>query len=166
MKKHKFSPALDGRLEDRLALSATGSSALIGAHVHAAKAVKHPVVTTKQVDQVNRLDNSAFNEFNKEYTNELKTLVRTGNQAKFSSQFAASVAKLRKTLAVDANRLPFGKTTLNPALQARVDSLVRDLESKSSISPTDLITADRFGANHDVSQFIHDEVSTGDLSVK
>jgi hypothetical protein len=134
--------------------------------VHAAKAVKHPVVTTKHVDQVNRLDNAAFNEFNKEYSKELKTLARTGNQAKFGGQFATSVAKLRKTLAADANRLPFGKTNLNPALQARVDSLVTDLQSKSSISPSDLITADRFGANHDVSQFIHDQVSSGDLSVK
>jgi hypothetical protein len=169
MKKHVFFPAMDGSLEDRLAMSTTGTSTLLAAPLQTAKPIhlaKHPVVTTKQVSQVNIKVDAAFNEFKREYSQELKTRVRTGNQTKFNNQFAASVARLRNSLAVDANRLPFGKTSLNPALQARVDSLVHDLETRSGASFTDLITADRYGAHQDVNTFIHDEVTNGDLSVK
>jgi hypothetical protein len=169
MNKHRFSPSIDAALEDRLALSASGTAAALGAHIPFAKPVvhvKHPVVTTKQVDRVDAQVNSAFNEFNREYSRELKTLARTGNRAKFDSQFLTSVSRLRNSLAIDANRLPFGKTNLNPALQARVDSLVSELESNTKVSATDLITADRYGAHQDVQSFIHDEVTSGDLSVK
>ena len=166
MRKHKFSPSLDGSLEDRLALSTTAASAVIAAHVHAAKPVKHPVVTKAQVTQVNLQVDTAFNQFNRDYTQELNTVARTGNHTKFNKQFAASVSKLRKSLATDANHLPFGKTTLNPALQARVDTLVKDLETKTSVPSAQLITSDRFGANQDVNTFIHDESSKGDITLK
>jgi hypothetical protein len=168
MKKHRFSPSVDSSLEERFALSTTGTAA-VGAHVrivHPVTRVKHLVVTTSRVDSVNSDVNSAFNEFNREYSRELKTLARTGNQTKFNGSFAASVARLRRTLAIDANRLPFGKTNLNPALQARIDSLVSELATNNSVSPTDLVTADRYGAHQDVNTFIHDEVTIGDISVK
>jgi hypothetical protein len=169
MKNHRFSPSSDASLEGRLALSTTATNAALGAHVQIAQPltrVKHPVVTTRQIDQVSTQVDAAFNEFNREYSRELKTVARTRNQTKFNSQFAASVTKLRKSLAIDANRLPFGKTSLNAAFQARVDSLVRDLETNTSISSTDQITSDRYGAHQDVNTFIHDEVTSGDISVK
>jgi hypothetical protein len=169
MKKHTFYPSIDGSLEDRLALSTTGTAAALGAHIHAAKPVvhvKHPVVTTKQIDRVDAQVNAAFNAFNREYSRDLNTLARTGNHATFNSQFATGVARLRNSLAIDANRLPFGKTNLNSALQARVDSLVSELKTNTKVSSTDLITADRYGAHQDVNTFIHDEVTSGDISVK
>ncbi len=168
MRKRNFSPTLDGSLEDRLALSTTATSALTSAHVHvfAVKRVKHLVVTTKQVSQVNVKVNAAFNEFNREYSKELGTLARSGNQTKFHAQVAASVTKLRKSLAIDANRLPFGKTNLSPALQARVDALVNELETKSSVSSADLIASERSGATQDVNTFVQGEASKGDISLK
>jgi hypothetical protein len=168
MRKHNFSPTLDSALEERLALSSTAVGTLGGAHAHllAAKPAKHPVVTAKQVSQVNVKVDSAFNEFNREYSKELRTLGRTGNHSKFDTQFAASVKKLRNSLAIDANRLPFGKTSLNPALQARVDSLVSELKTNTSADSPTLIAADRSGANSDVSTFIHDEATKGDISLK
>jgi hypothetical protein len=127
--------------------------------------VKRPVVSTAAVHKVNSLVDAAFNEFNREYTKEVNKLARSGDHTKFDSQFAASVSRLRKSLAIDANRLPFGRTNLNPALQKRVDSLVSDLATKTTVASKDLITSDRFGANQDVSTFIHDEVANGDISV-
>ncbi len=168
MRRHNFVPTLDGSLEDRLALSGAGASTLIGAHAHVlvAKPHKNPVVTTKQVNQVNVKVDSAFNAFNREYSKELRTLGKTGNQIKFNTQFSASVTKLRKSLAIDANRLPFGKTTLNPSLQARVDALVNELETKSNASTANLIASERSAANQDVNTFVYDEASKGDISLK
>jgi len=166
MRKHKFSPSLDGSLEDRLALSTAGTSTLIGAHVHAAKPIKHPVVTTNQVAQVNLKVDAAFNAFDRAYSQELSTLARTGNHTKFNKQFATSVSQLRKSLATDANRLPFGKTKLNPALQARVNTLVKELETNTTVSSADAIASDRSGANQDVNTFIQNETSKGDISLK
>ena len=166
MRKHKFSPTLDGSLEDRLALSTAGAHTLIASHVHAAKPVKHPVVTTNQVTKVNLQVDNAFNQFNREYAKELNTLVKTANHTKFNKQFATSVSKLRKSLAIDANRLPFGKTTLNPTLQARVNALVTELETKTNASSVDLIASERSAANQDVNTFIQDEAAKGDISLK
>jgi hypothetical protein len=166
MRKYKFSPMFDGSLEDRLAPSTTGTSVLIGAHVHAAKAVKHPVVTTNQVTQVNLKVDAAFNGFNRAYSLELRTLARTGNHTKFNKQFATSVSQLRNSLATDANRLPFGKTNLNPALQARVNTLVKELETNTTVSSAVAIGSDRSGSHQDVNNFVHDEASKGDISLK
>jgi hypothetical protein len=168
MRKRGFNPAIDSSLEDRLALSTTGTSALAAAHAHAlaAKTVTHPVVTAPQVRQVNLKVDAAFNELNREYSKELRTLGRTGDHSKFDVQFAASVKRLRNSLAVDANRLPFGKSGLNPSLQARVDSLLNELNTNSSVSSSNLVSADRSGANSDVSTFIHDEATKGDISLK
>jgi len=166
MRKRNFFPTLDGSLEDRLALSTTGVSMSMGAHVLAAKPVKHPVVTAKQVSQVTLKVDAAFNAFNRQYSQELKTLARTGNHAKFNKQFTTSVTQLRKSLAVDANRLPFGKTNLNPSLQARVSTLVSELETKSSVSAADLIASETSGASQDVNTFINDEASKGDISLR
>jgi hypothetical protein len=170
MKKYKFSPILDASLEDRLALSTTGASALMATHVPAAKAshvVKHPVVTTSQVSQVNAKVDAAFSEFSREYNKELSTLAQSGNHAKFSKQFASSVTKLRKSLAIDANRLPLGKTNVNPALQARVTTLVQELETnKSAASPTAVISAQDSAAKQDVNTAIENEASSGEISLK
>jgi hypothetical protein len=168
MRKRAFYPTADGSLEDRLALSTTGASVMTvaQAHVLAAKSVKHPVVTAKQVSRVNVQVDTAFNQFNREYSQELKTLTRTANQTRFHKQFTASVAKLRKSLVIDANRLPFGKATLNPSLQARVDALVTELETRSSLSASDLVAAEQTHAHQDVNTFIQDEASKGDISLK
>ena len=66
MRKRRFFPTVDGSLEDRLALSSSGTSAFVGAHVLAAKPVKHPAVTAKQIKQTNLKVDAAFNEFNRE----------------------------------------------------------------------------------------------------
>jgi hypothetical protein len=47
-----------------------------------------------------------------------------------------------------------------------VDSLVTDLETKTTQSSTDLISSDEFGANHDLNAYIHDATSRGDFSVR
>jgi hypothetical protein len=168
MGKHRFHPTADGSLEDRLALSSTGVSVLPVTHAHvlAAKPVKHPVVTAKQVSRVNMQVDVAFKEFNREYSQELKTLTRTANQTTFNKQFSSSVVRLRKSLAIDANRLPFGKTTLNPALQKRVDALVNELNTKSSVAPAALIATEQSQSHQDVNKFIQDEASKGDISLK
>jgi hypothetical protein len=168
MGKRSFYPTADGSLEDRLALSHTGASVLTAAHAHvlAAKSVKVPVVTAKQLSRVNVQVDSAFKEFNREYSQEFKTLTRTANQSKFHKQVNASVAKLRKSLAADANRLPFGKATLNPRLQSSVDALVSQFESKTSVSAADLIASEQSQAHQDVNTFVQDEASKGDISLK
>jgi hypothetical protein len=168
MGKHRCYPTADGSLEDRLALSTTGASVLPFAHAHvlAAKPAKHPVVTAKHVSRVNMQVDVAFKEFNREYNQELKTLTRTANHTKFNKQLSASVVKLRKSLAIDANRLPFGKTALNPRLQARVDALVTEIATRSSASASDLIASEQSQVHQDVNTFIQDEASKGDISLK
>jgi hypothetical protein len=115
---------------------------------------------------VNRKIDSAFNQFNKKYNKEVATTGRTGNTAKFQSDVASSVSRLRAALDKQAARIPGGTQSLVSELNSRVDSLARDLVSNLSSSASNLIHADQSGSHSDVQSFVHDAASKGDLSVK
>ena len=75
----------------------------------------------------------------KDYSSELAALNRSGNTATFQAKFTQSVTHLRSALATQAARVPGGSTTLGTELQKRVDSLVLDLKTVKSVSPSNLI---------------------------
>ncbi len=168
MRKHTFRPCLNDVLEDRLALSHAGASGVV--HVALAHpkphTPAHPVVKSATVNDVNHKIDVAFAQFNKQYTKEITQVDRTGNQAKFQVDLAASASKLKVTLDKQAARIPGGSQSLAVTLNARVDSLVKDLTTNTTLSSTDLVRSDQSGAHADVATFIHDEVAKGDLSVK
>jgi hypothetical protein len=166
IRKHAFRPSLNNDvLEERLALSHVGT-----VHVAAVHAKPHssatPVLKQQTLNAVNRSIDSAFGQFNKDYSSELAALNRSGDTAKFQAKFTQSVTHLRSALATQAARVPGGSTTLSTELQQRVDSLVNDLKTNKSIAPRNLIKSDQSGAHSDVSIFVHDEVAKGDLSVR
>jgi hypothetical protein len=166
MRKHTFRPSLNDVLEDRLALSHTGAAGI----VHVAHPKPHnpgtPVLKTSTLNDVNRKIDLAFAQFNKAYTKEVTQVDRTGDQAKFESDLAASEAKLKLALDKQAARIPGGGQALAQTLNTRVDSLVKDLKTNSTASSTDLVRSDQSGARADVYTYVHDEVSKGDFSLK
>ena len=125
-----------------------------------------PVLKSSTLNDVNRKMDLAFTQFDKAYTKEVKQLDRTGNQAKFQSDLAASESRLKSTLDKQATRIPGGGTALAATLNTRVDSLVNDLRSNTTVSSKELVRSDQSGAKADVFTFVHDEVSKGDLSLK
>jgi hypothetical protein len=108
----------------------------------------------------------AFAQFNKEYKQEIARVDRNHNETKFQSDLGASVRRLKNSLDKQAARIPGGKATLAPVLNARVDSLVQDLATKTTRSSNDLVSSDKSGAHGDVQNYIHDAILKGDLSVK
>jgi hypothetical protein len=164
MKKRAFRPSLNDVLEDRLALSHVGAVGMV--HVDHAHPTASPVVKMATVNDVNRKIDVAFAQFNKEYKTEIARVDRTGNEGKFESDFAASASKLKQVLDRHAARIPGGSQTLAPTLNARVDSLVRDLTTQTSRSSTDLIHSDQSGAHADVQTYLHDAVAKGDFSLR
>ena len=70
------------------------------------------------------------------------------------------------TLDRQATRIPGGAQNLVSALNARVDSLVKDLSTNNNSSSNNVIQSDRVGAHADVATYVHDEVSKGDFSLK
>ncbi len=166
MRKHTFRPSLNDVLEDRLALSHTGAAGV----VHVAHPKPHnpgmPVLKSATLGDVNRKIDLAFATFNTAYSKEITRLAHTGDQARFQSDLAASEAKLKGTLDKQATRIPGGSQALATTLNARVNSLVKDLKSNTTVSSKDLVRSDQSGAHADVFTFVHDEVSKGDLSVK
>jgi hypothetical protein len=166
-RKHAFRPGLNDVLEDRVALSHAGASTVAAIHIPAKPhPAATPVLAQQTLNAVNRSVDSAFSRFSKDYSSELAALNRTGNSAQYTARFDQSVARLRSTLATQAGRVPGGSTTLAVELQQRVDSLVHDLETNKSVSPTQLIKSDQSGAHSDVGTFVHDEVVKGDLSLR
>jgi hypothetical protein len=166
MRKHPFRPSLNDVLEDRLALSHTGAAGV----VHVAHPRPHqpgtPVLRSSTLNDVNRKIDLAFAQFNRAYTKEVRQVDRTGDQARFEGDLAASEAKLKLTLDRQAARIPGGGQTLAQTLNARVGSLVKDLKSYTTQSSTDLVRADQSGARADVLSYVHDEVTKGDFSLK
>jgi hypothetical protein len=165
-RKHVFRPSLNNDvLEDRVALSHVGT-----VHVAAVHSKPHPsatpVLKQQTLDAVNHSVDTAFNQFNKDYSSELAALNRSGNTATFQAKVTRSVTHLRSALATQAARVPGGSTTLGTELQQRVDSLVLDLKTVKSVSPSNLIKSDQSGAHSDVSTFVHDKVAKGDLSIR
>jgi hypothetical protein len=166
MRKHTFRPSLNDVLEDRLALSHIGAAGVV--HVAHPKPHNpgHPVLKSATLNDVNRRIDLAFTQFDKAYTKEVKQLDKTGNSAKFQGDLAVSEARLKAMLDKQADRIPGGSQNLAQTLNARVDSLVNDLKSNTSLSSKDLIRSDQSGARADLASYIHDEVSKGDFSVK
>jgi hypothetical protein len=164
-KRHVFRPSLNDVLEDRVALSHVGAAQVAAVHSNPLSSAT-PTLRQKTLNDVNRSVDSAFNRFNKEYASELTALNRTGNSQQFQATFNQSVTRLRSSLATQASRIPVGSSTLNTELQQRVDSLVHDLQTNKTIAPSNLVKADQSGAHSDVSLFVHDEVSKGDLSLR
>ena len=165
MKRHRFQPSLNDVLEDRIALSHAGTAHVALAHPKPTPKGQ-PILKSSTLNDVNHKIDQAFAQFNKDYTKEIVKLDRSGNDARFQSDFSGSVNKLKLTLDKQATRIPGGAQNLAAALNARVDSLVKDLTTNKTASSVDLIQSDRSGAHADVSTFIHDEVSKGDFSVK
>jgi hypothetical protein len=166
MRKQNFRPSLNDVLEDRLALSHTGAAGVV--HVAHPKPHNpgHPVLRSTTLNDVNRKIDLAFAQFNKAYTKEVTRVDRTGDQTKFQSDLAASEAKLKLALDKQAARIPGGSQALDQTLNARVDSLVKDLKTNTTVSSTDLVRSDQSGAHADVATYVHDEVSKGDFSLK
>ena len=125
-----------------------------------------PVLKSATLNDVNRKIDLAFTQFNKAYTKEVTQVDRTGNQAKFQSDLSANEIKLKAALDKQAARIPGGSQTLAQTLNARFDSLVKDLKTNTTLSSTDLVRSDQSGAHADVATYIHDEVSKGDFSLK
>jgi hypothetical protein len=165
MNKHAFRPSLNDVLEHRIALSHLGSVQVAVAHPKPTPKGQ-PILKSTTLNDVNHKIDQAFSQFNKEYTKEVAKLDHTRNEAKFQSDLGASVKKLETSLDKQAARIPGGPQNLAPVLNARVDSLVKDLKTDTSISSTNLIQSDRSGAHADVSTYVHDEVAKGDFSVK
>jgi hypothetical protein len=167
MKKHTFCPSLTDVLEDRLVLSHAGAAGVV--HINHAHPKPPnpgtPVLKTTTLNDMNRQVDRAFTQFNKSYTKEIARVDRTGDETKFLSDFNVSVNQLKLTLDKQAARIPGGTQKLAPVLNTTVDSLAKDLATKTS-SSTDLIHADQSGAHADVSTYIHDAVSNGEFSVK
>jgi hypothetical protein len=113
-----------------------------------------------------RMIDLAFAQFNKAYTKEVTQVDCTGDGAKFQSDLATSETKLKPALGKQATRIRGGSQTLAQTLNARVDSLVKDLKSNTTQSSTDLVRADQSGAYADVLSYVHDEVTKGDSSLK
>jgi hypothetical protein len=167
MKKHTFCPSLDPTLEDRLALSHTGAvGAALVEHAHPTPATHGHVLKSGVVADVNHKIDVAFAQFNKEYKKEIVRVDRTGDEARFGRDLGVSTAKLKRILDKQAARIPGGTQTLAPMLNARVDSLVNDLATKTTRSSTDLIQSDRSGAHADVQTYLHDATSRGDFSLR
>jgi hypothetical protein len=167
MKKHAFRPSLNESLEDRLALSHSGAvGVVVVEHAHPTPATHGHVLKSSVVADVNRKVDAAFAQFNKEYKKEIVRIDRTGDEARFGRDLGVSTAKLKKVLDKQAARIPGGTQTLAPMLNARVDSLVNDLATKTTRSSTDLIQSDRSGAHADVQTYIHDATSRGDFSLR
>jgi hypothetical protein len=123
-------------------------------------------ISSATLNDVNRKIDLAFAQFNKAYTNEVTRVDRTGNEANFQSDFATSETKLKLALDKQAARIPGGSQALAQTLNARVDSLVEDLKTNTTVSSTDLVRSDQSGAHADVATCVHDEVSKGDFSLK
>jgi hypothetical protein len=155
-------------LEDRLVLSHFGAVGVVHVdHAHPTPPTKGtPVLKTGVLNDVNQKIDLVFAQFNNQYKKEVAQVDRTGNESKFGTELAASVNKLKQSLDKQAARIPGGKTNLVPVLNARVDSLVHDLETKSAQSSNDLVKADQSGIHADVQTYVHDAVSKGDLSMK
>jgi len=150
-------------LEERIALSQLGTVHVAAVH---SKPAGTPVLKHQTLNDVNRSIDTAFNRFNKDYASELTALNRTGNSSQFQTKFNQSVTRLRSSLASQAARIPVGSSALNTDLQQRVDSLVNDLKTNKSITPSTLIKADQSGSHADVGTFVHNEASKGDLSLR
>ena len=168
MTSHTFRPRLDDVLEDRLVLSQFGLTGAVHAALAHPKPVApgHPVLTAAVLNDVDLKINAAFARFNREYTSEVARVDRSGDETRFGNDFAASVNRLRVSLAIQAARIPGGSTDLNPVLQQRVGSLVNDLLANPTVSSTDLIRSDQSGAVGDVRMYVHDAVSKGDFSLR
>ena len=80
MRKHTFRPSLNDVLEDRLALSHTGSAGV----VHVAHPKPHnpgmPVLKSATLGDVNRKIDLAFATFNTAYSKEITRLAHTGDR--------------------------------------------------------------------------------------
>jgi hypothetical protein len=104
MRKHAFRPTLNDVLEDRLALSHTGAGVVHVAHPKPHNP-GHPVLKSTTLTDVNRKIDLAFTQFDRAYTKEVKQLDRTGDQAKFQSDLAASEGRLKLAMDKQAARI-------------------------------------------------------------
>ena len=161
MNKHAFRPSLNGVLEDRIALSHAG-----GLQVAVAHPKGHLVLKSTTLNNVNHRIDLAFAQFHTSYSKEITQLDRSGNEARFQRELGVSVNKLKATLDKQAARIPGGPLSLVSALNARVDSLAKDLSTTKNLSSIDLIQSDLAGAHTDVATYVQNEVSKGDFSVK
>jgi hypothetical protein len=167
MNKRTFRPSLSDILEDRLVLSAAAASvAPVTVTSHKPTSPSHPVLRTGALyDVINKID-QAFVQFNKEYRNEFVRLRNSGNQVRFRSDLAASGARLRRTLEMQAELLPGGSQALTTNLNARIDALLNELSTNTAQSSTSLIAAAQAGAQADVADDIQTEIANGRLSLR